>query len=51
VNLPRSAFSTPQIQTMFWFLKSKGVSQIPSAKTLRNQNTALHSMCGIRTLE
>ena len=36
---------------MFWFLKSNGVAQIPSAKTLRNQNAALHSMCGIRTLE
>ncbi|KAF8260388.1 hypothetical protein EI94DRAFT_1773711 [Lactarius quietus] len=50
-NIPRSAFSTQQIQMMFWFLKFNGVSWIPSAKTLRNQNTALHSMCGIHTLE
>ncbi|KAF8270605.1 hypothetical protein EI94DRAFT_1770789 [Lactarius quietus] len=51
VNIPRSAFSTQQIQMMFWFLKSNGESRIQSAKTLRNQNTVLHSMCGIRTLE
>lgn len=50
-NIPRLAFSTQQIQMMFWFLKSNGVSQVPSAKALRNQNAALHSMCGIHTLE
>jgi hypothetical protein len=50
-NIPRSAFSTQQIQMMFWFLKSNGVSWILSAKTLHNQNAALHGMCGICTLE
>jgi hypothetical protein len=50
-NIPCSAFSTQQIQMMFWFLKSNGVSRILSVKTLHNQNAALHSMCGIRTLE
>jgi hypothetical protein len=50
-NISCSAFSTQQIQMMFWFLKSNGASWIPSAKTLHNQNAALHSMCGIRTLE
>ncbi|KAH9044117.1 hypothetical protein EDB83DRAFT_2507524 [Lactarius deliciosus] len=43
-NIPRSSFSTQQINTMFWFLKANGVSRVP-------QNAALHNMCGIRTLE
>ena len=50
-NIPRSAFSMQQIQLMFWFLKANGAPRIPPAKTLRSQNAALHSMCGIRTLE
>jgi hypothetical protein len=50
-NILRSAFSTKQIEMIFWFLKANGVSRIPSAKTLRSQNAVLHSMCAIRTLE
>ncbi|KAH9003025.1 hypothetical protein EDB86DRAFT_3063037 [Lactarius hatsudake] len=50
-NLPRSSFSTQQINTMFWFLKANGVSRVPCVRTLRSQNAALHNMCGIRTLE
>ena len=50
-NTPRSALSGQQIKMMFWFLKANGVSQIPSAKTLHNQNAVLHSICGVRTLE
>lgn len=50
-NTPRSAFSIPQINMIYWFLKANGVSRIPSAKTLRSQNAILHSMCGVRTLE
>ncbi|KAH9071129.1 hypothetical protein EDB83DRAFT_2221412 [Lactarius deliciosus] len=50
-NIPRSSFSTQQINTMFWFLKANGVSRVPCVRTLRSQNAALHNMCGIRTLE
>ena len=50
-NILCSAFSNQQIHMIFWFLKSNGVSQILSAKMLHNQNVALHSMCGIHTLE
>ncbi|KAH9159959.1 hypothetical protein EDB89DRAFT_1915359 [Lactarius sanguifluus] len=50
-NIPRSSFSTQQINTMFWFLKANGVSRVPYVGTLRSQNAALHNMCGIRTLE
>ena len=50
-NILCSAFSNQQIHMIFWFLKSNGVSQILLAKMLHNQNVALHSMCGIHTLE
>ncbi|KAI0259241.1 hypothetical protein BC834DRAFT_833886, partial [Gloeopeniophorella convolvens] len=51
MNLPRSTFSTRQIDTIVWLLKENGASQVPSAKTIRDHNTALHNMCGIRTIQ
>ncbi|KAH9080259.1 hypothetical protein EDB83DRAFT_2503408 [Lactarius deliciosus] len=50
-NIPRSSFSTQQINMMFWFLKANGVSRVPCVRTLHSQNAALHNMCGICTLE
>ncbi|KAI0259692.1 hypothetical protein BC834DRAFT_806373, partial [Gloeopeniophorella convolvens] len=51
MNLPRATFSTRQIETILWLLKANGAPQVPSAKTIRDHNAALHDMCGIRTVQ
>ncbi|KAF8263906.1 hypothetical protein EI94DRAFT_1703635 [Lactarius quietus] len=48
VNIPRLAFSTQQIQMMFWFLKSNGVSRIPSAKTFTIKIWCCTEMANLR---
>ncbi|KAH9023715.1 hypothetical protein EDB85DRAFT_1849591, partial [Lactarius pseudohatsudake] len=50
-NTPRSVLSRRQVDTMLSFLRINGVSNVPSAKTIRAQNTALHDMCGVHTLQ
>lgn len=50
MNLPRSIFSMRQIDVMRWLLKVNSTSQVPTAKTIRSHNAALHNMCGVRTL-
>ncbi|KAI9442451.1 hypothetical protein H4582DRAFT_1809218 [Lactarius indigo] len=50
-NTPRSMFSRRQVDTMLSFLRINGLSNVPSAKTIRAQNTALHDMCGVRTFQ
>jgi hypothetical protein len=51
MNLPRSTFSIRQIDVMRWLLKANGASHVPSSKTIRAHNNALHNMCGVRTLQ
>ncbi|KAI9429051.1 hypothetical protein H4582DRAFT_2114726 [Lactarius indigo] len=36
---------------MLSFLRINGLSNVPSAKTIRAQNTVLHDMCGVRTFQ
>lgn len=51
MHLPRSAFSHRQLNVLLWLLRVNNITlDIPSLKSMKNLQTKLHSLHGIRTL-
>ena len=51
MHLPRSAFSHRQLDVLLWLLRVNDIAlDIPSLKSIKNLETKLHSVHGIRTL-
>ncbi|KAL0577207.1 hypothetical protein V5O48_004773 [Marasmius crinis-equi] len=49
MHLPRSMFSTRQLDLFLWLLRINGIQNVPSAKTMKELNANLQKLFGIQT--
>ncbi|KAK1228871.1 hypothetical protein PQX77_008081 [Marasmius sp. AFHP31] len=49
MHIPRSLFSTRQLDLYLWLLRVNGVSDVPSVKTMKQLNENLQKLFGIQT--
>ncbi|KAK1221922.1 hypothetical protein PQX77_015250 [Marasmius sp. AFHP31] len=49
MHLPRSVFSTRQMDLFLWLLRINGVRDVPSTKTMKELNSNLQKLFGIQT--
>ena len=51
MHLNRSVFSQRQLDLFLWLLRSNGVQDLPSVKTMKAFDTHLQDLCGIPSIQ
>lgn len=49
MHLPRSVFSSSQLDILLWLLKVNGIRDVPSLRGIKKLNDLLQTMHGVKT--